>query len=210
MSKLIKILGLNFKNSFRESIIDNVVSLILFCLIVVFIISKRTNVSGNSLLFLIPLLSSIKLDILNKNINFEILVNYPLRLHDIIQILSYKYLVVNTLLNYFIIVGLRFFIIFNLSEWLVITLLISYSSLILYFLIQLLIRKSLDIDLISILIILIMGIVGENIFLLIFKLSSLSIFLISTLVILVYHFSGLKIIEKLLVNTIGELLEKNR
>ncbi len=208
-SKIIRILIFNFINRIRERFLFNLLSVFTGFMIIFYAFFLLNLYSTIIVVLFIPYIIVNNLAVINKNINFAVLKDYPVTFSDIINILSFKFLTNNLISGLLIIFTLKYFFDFNMSEWICILFVTSYISLILFFLFQLKIRKLFNLDMIFAITIAVIILISILILSLLYRISGAFMIVLSLLVVVFYHSAAVKIISRLLDSNLGIILEYN-
>lgn len=209
MDKIIKILYFNFQNRIKEKFTYNLLSILSVFLIIFYIFFLNRLHTILVIILLSPYIIIANMSGINKNITFAVLKNFPVRLYDIMNILSFKFLFNNLITGLAAIFILRSFFNFSLIEWIFIYLTVSYISLIFYFLFQLKLRKLLNPDLIFAIAAAVVILISIFFLSLLYYVSEAVLILLSLGVTVIYHTAGLKIISSAVESNIEKILELN-
>ena len=208
-SKIIRILIFNFINRIRERFFYNLLSVFTGFMIIFYALFLLNLYSIIIVVLFTPYIIVNNLSMINKNINFAVLKDYPVTFSDIINILSFKFLTNNLISGLLIIFTLKYFFDFNMSEWICILFITSYISLILFFLIQLKIWKLFNLDMIFAITTAVIILISILILSLLYRISGAFMIVLSLLVVVFYHSAAVKIISRLLDSNVGIILEYN-
>jgi hypothetical protein len=186
----------------------NLLSLIVVVLLSIFLYSLNHLHNMLVLLIVTQYITLGNLYGINKNITIAELTKYPVTICAVIHMLSLKYLISTFTIGLLVYILLRITHVIAFVEWVTVLLLAAYVSLLGYLVIQLVIRKMTDIDILFLLLMALIHMVLISSTLVFFRISIIGAIGINLLFIASFHIVAVKSITGILTDNIEELLER--
>ncbi len=207
MYRYANILVYNARNRLNNNLLNNVLSVgVVVCLMVLLVHSyARYHAIIVCYLFVFTTLSD--LSVLDKNVNLSVMIDFPLTIREVVDVLSIKFVASNSLLGILLLSISRLFLNFSLYEWLGILVIVTYLSLTVYLIVQLLLRKRLVMDMLISAFIAFAVVVLSVILAILFSHFPLILFSLDLVVIILYHTAISRYLSVMALKSIYVILE---
>jgi hypothetical protein len=208
MNKYTAILFFNYLNRIRGGVFLNLLSLFVVVLLSIYLYTLDSMHSMHIVIFVSLYITLGNLNGINRNITLTELTKYPVTISAIIHMLSVKYLASTFTIGLLVYILLRITHAVAFIEWASVLLLAAYGSLLGYLVIQLLIRKMTDIDILFLLLMALIHMAFISSALLFFRISIIGTIGIYLLFITFFHIVAVRNIAAILNDNIEDLLER--